>query len=148
MFELFKAQKFKIVFLRKEYNTTNIVGVKILSKTSDIIKLGKKSYAIDYSKPAYNFKLEKIYLIDYELGGQISLDSSNACISPEKLDTIVSNKLIREITSGVLDNKFEKMMFLIVGLIIGALVSAVIMLIVHQNAIVDLYEQIPRQIQF
>jgi hypothetical protein len=141
VFERFAKTKFKVVFLRPEYKTMNIVAMKVLNQTTDFVKMGTKTYKINWEFPSYNNKLDKIYFVNYESGSQILFKDVECQLNPTELDMIVSNKVLKELASGIMDNKAEKMMFIIVGGVIGLLAGLFIMQVIMQQKIEDLYSQ-------
>jgi len=135
MFGNRKKVKYKIVFLRKEYKTMNVVKILNVKALKKIIKIGNKSFKIDYSFPSYNSGLNKIYFIDFESGAQMVFKNFETELNPEALDVIVGNKIIKEITSGVLDNKKQLLFYLFMGFLVGALLAALIVMVAMQGKV-------------
>lgn len=135
MFGKKKKLKYKIVFLRQEYQTMNVVKIREVKALNAIIKEGTKAFVITYKFPTYNNGLDKFYFIDIETGKQLTFDAITRELNPEELDLIVGNKIIRELTSGVMDNKKEKIFFLAIGFIIGALLAAIIVMSLMQGKV-------------
>lgn len=131
-----KAPKpYKIVFLRKEYKTMYVIKTLHLSSIKNIIKLPNKSYKLDLSCPLFNNKSTKVFFLDFDNGTQLLFKNIERELKPEELDMIIGNKLIKELTSGLMDNKKEKIMMVVLGIILGALLSAVIVMMIFQNKI-------------
>lgn len=130
-----KVKPYRIIFLRKEYQTMNVVKILNLSTISEIIKISKKAYKLDMSSPLYNNKMIKIFFLNYDSGSQLVFKEIKRELKPHELDMIIGNKLIKELTSGLIDNKKDKIMMIILGIILGALLSAVIVMMIFQNKI-------------
>jgi len=136
-----KKIKYKIVFLRKEYSTLNIVLVKTLKSPISVIKLNeKKTFMVSYEVPTYVSKMNRLYFIDYESGNQLKFDVIQRELTPEQLDVIVSNKIIEQIAKGVLNNKKQVLMYVLLGILLGGLIAAMIVMQVYQGKINTLYE--------
>lgn len=135
---LFKP-KYKLVFLRKEFDTFNVVKVKVCSKLENTYRMGKKRYIIDTAHPAYIKTNEKYYFMDIESGAQYHLLENQALMNPDELDMIVGNKIIRELTSGVMDNKKEKIVLIILGVLLGGFLATSIVLGIMNKKIQDIY---------
>lgn len=134
--------KYKLVFLRKEFDTVNVVKVKVLKSLKKLEKDKKKRYVLDIEHPAYVNRNIKYYFIDYDSGSQFHLIENPSLMNPEELDMIVGNRIIKELTSGVMDNKKEKLLMVIVGAIIGGLLATSIVLSIMNKKISDIYENI------
>lgn len=138
--------KYKVVFLRKEYQTMNVVKILDVKKLSDTIKIGNRSFMMNWQNPSYNSGLTKIYFIDFVEGAQLVFHIVKSQLNPKELDLIVGNKIIKELTSGVLDNKATLIMYLIIGFIIGGLLASLIVMMVMQSkidAIIDTTTLLP-----
>jgi hypothetical protein len=59
-------------------------------------------------------------------------------MNPNQLDTLMSTKIIKELTSGIIDNKKEKIVLIIIGFIIGIILGLLIMQIISAGKIEEL----------
>lgn len=136
---MFNKTKYKYIFLRKEYSTMNVATILVTKIAKTQIKLNEKTYIVNLNEPNYNFRNEKIYLIDIESGSQISFNVNNSLLKPDELDRIIGNKLLEDITRGLFANVKEKILWVVMGLIMGALIAFMIMMFVMQNKIDEIY---------
>lgn len=139
MFERFAKNKFKIIFIRYEFGMRIVSAIKELKNPIKILKIGNKDYIIDYEKPTYINKLTRIYVVDEESGGLVQFNQNIPSINPTDLDLIVGSKIIKELTSGIMDNK-EKIMFAIIGAICGALIAWIVCQNYMQTKIDEVYK--------
>ena len=137
---LFKNE-YKLVFLRKEFDTLKIIKVVNLKEPNKTYKMGKNQYLVDIEHPTYCKMNEKFYFIDIENGNHLHFKSTTMPMSPEELDIVVGNKIITELTRGVMDNRKEKLFWLIAGAIMGALISATALLGYFNGKIEDLLKE-------
>jgi hypothetical protein len=135
---MFEKIKYKIVFVRKEYNTINIIKVVKLANISNVYKFNNKTFTLNLSTPLFAEKLVKTYIIDFDSGSQLLFDEIKPQLNPEQLDMIISNRIIREITSGLMSDKTDKIIAFVFGLIIGGLVVAVLLMGYFQSKIEEL----------
>lgn len=131
-----------LVFLRQTHE--GLVVVKRVERTglSNEIKLNNHTYLIKVDTPTYLSQLDKIYHFDYDSGSQYSFKEMKALISPEDLDSIVSGKIIKELTSGVMDNQREKLMLLLAGAIMGALIAGLGLVMYYSDQIQQLTQEL------
>lgn len=136
---MFNKTKYKIVFVRKEYNTMNAVFIKTIKTQADKLKMGNKCFIIDYSNPFYNNKNEKVYFINIDSGNQMIFDEIKKEVNPIELDNIIGNNLITQLTKGVMDNTKEKIVTILIGILIGGLIGYIIATSIMQSKIDELY---------
>lgn len=139
---LFKREKpYKLVFLRQEYKSLYIFKIINLSNIPKIYKLGKgHQYTIDVATPSFNNKLTKVYLFDYDTGSQYTFKQIKRELNPEELDLIVGTKIITELTKSIVDNKKQYVFYAIIGFIIGALLAAIIVMMIFNGKIQDILQ--------
>jgi uncharacterized membrane protein YraQ (UPF0718 family) len=137
---MFNKTKYRIVFVRKEYNTMNAVFIKTMKIPVEKIKMGNKCYIIDYSNPFYNVKNKKVYFINIDTGNQMIFDEIKKEVNPLELDNIIGNNLITQLTKGVMDNTKEKIITIFIGILIGGLIGYIIATSIMQNKIDELYQ--------
>lgn len=131
--------KYKILLFRKERGNLSLIkSLTRKSLNSPIITIGSKKYVVDLEKPTYINKEYRYFFVDYDVGSQFNLNETAQALTPEELDMIIGNKIIKELTSGVMDNRKEKIMLIILGAIIGGLLVATIMMGVMNNKIEQL----------
>ncbi|MGQ4876462.1 MAG: hypothetical protein ACP6IY_20555 [Promethearchaeia archaeon] len=137
---LFKNE-YWLIFLRKEFDTLNVIKSIKLKKPNKTYKLGKKQYLIDIEHPTYCKLNKKYYFIDIEKGSHLHFMKTSQPMSPEELDIVVGNKIITELTRGVMDNKKEKIFWLIAGAVLGGLLATSILLAYFNGKIEDLMKE-------
>jgi hypothetical protein len=139
MFE--KKIEFWLIFLRKEGNTFFQIIAKRVKTLGNTFTLNKQTYVIDLSKPTYVVNYKRFYLIDYEKGSFYYLEKNvNPLLTPTELDCIISEGLVREITKGIANNPKEKIIWFVMGCLIGALVCYMIASIYFNDKIQLLLE--------
>lgn len=129
---------YKVCFLHKEFGTIFLSRVIYPTSRNDVLKVGTKSFVIDWNLPAFNTQKQKTYLVDADTGAQLNYNEVKTQLNPNELDTIVSNKLIRELAQGLMNNSKEKLLWFVLGAIIGALVAALIVMGIFQEKITEL----------
>lgn len=134
--------KFKLVFVSFRYETIIVEKIITTNKIEPTMKFHGKQYQITINKPAYILKNVAYFYFDLIKGSQLNFQKIEPYLSPDDLDIVIGGKIIKELTRGVMDNKKEKLMLIIVGIIIGALFSGVICLIVMQKRIDEIYKNV------
>jgi len=130
--------RYIIVFFRKEYNVLVEVKKIKVNNLNKILKGKNKQYIIDIEHPSVIKGNKRFYFVNIDNGTQYHLHEVEQLMNPEELDLVIGNKIIRELTAGVIDNKKEKIFLIIVGALIGGLLMTAIMLGVMSNKIEDL----------
>ncbi len=137
MFE--KKPKFIIVLLREQYGTLIVERKIVLNNLPNkLFRFREMQFPIDTTKPTYQ-KGSEVYYFLTNKGQQLNFNQIESAIDIKSLDLIVGQKIITELTKGVLDNKKDKILLIIFGAILGALLSAVICLAIFQNKVSELY---------
>lgn len=135
-------KKFKFVFMRKEYSTLNFVGMIKTNNLSNVVKFHNKTFVISIDKPAYSEPKTKVYLLDFDSGSQLNFAEIKSLLTPEELDLYLSSDLIKKLTEGAIADRKEKIINMILGAIIGALFSALLMFFYMQNKIDEIYKSV------
>lgn len=139
--DIFYKPKYKIIFLRREYEAMYVVQIKIFRTMKNLVKANKKQFLLDVNTPAYIYRNQYTYLVDIDSGSQLNYSEAKRQMSPEELDTIVGTKIIRELTAGVMDNNKEKVFWTILGVVIGLLLGLAIMQYVMSEKIAELVDK-------
>jgi hypothetical protein len=141
----FKSKPIKIYFLRKSHGTYYLQRVKKISETTQLISYKKREYKIDLTKPLYKTGGNTLYFMDIDSGDQLSFNVIESQANPEDLDIIVGQRIIRELTKGVIDNKSQLIFYAIVGLAIGALLMGFILSMYYNDKIEKIYNEFNSQ---
>lgn len=130
---------YELIFLRKEGKTLIYLSKLKMDKINEpIVNYKNKKYVIDLERPTYVRKTTRTFFLDYDSGSQFNLGEVAQALTPAELDMIIGNKIIRELTSGVIDNRKEKIMLIILGAIVGGLLTLSIAMMWANNKIEDL----------
>ena len=133
-------RKYKICFLRQHFEALFIAKVLETNEIKPIISLKDKEFVLDLSKPAYIGK-QKIYFFDIDSGKQLVFNGVLPLLKPSELDLIVGQKIIKELTAGVIDNKKEKILWVLLGVLIGGLIAVVICMGIYNDKIQTLIKE-------
>ena len=128
-------KKYKIIFLRKHFNAVFVFKVIEKDTITPIIALSEKKFSVDIGNPAYLSKNQKIYIFDVDSGSQLTFFEFASQMKPEELDMIVGQKIIKELTSGVIDNKREKIFWVLLGVLLGGLIAVVVCMGIYNDKI-------------
>ena len=135
---LHKPQYF-IVFVRSINNSIIVISIMKYKRTSEqIVKFNNKSYEFNVNKPTYINLNKYLYFIDVDSGAKYFVENT-IDLNPSELDTIIGQKIIQEIAKGVIDNNKEKVIWIILGAVIGGLALALIMSLYYQDKIDKIY---------
>jgi len=133
-------KKYEIIFLRKEYSTMNIVGfLKTNKLLNNTIRFKNKTYQISIELPAFSRKITKVYIFDFDSGEQLKFDRIKTLLKPDELDLIVSNQIVKELAQSAVTDTKDKIINMILGAIIGGLLSALLMFFYMQSKIEEIY---------
>ncbi len=133
-------KKYKLVFLRKHFNAVFVFRVVETNEIKNIVSIEDKKYAVEIINPAYISKNQRIYFFDVDSGKQMAFHEFEAHMKPEELDLIIGQRIIKELCSGVMDNKKEKITMILLGFIMGAMLAAIIAMAYYNGKIQDLME--------
>lgn len=132
-------KRYKILFMRKEYSTMYCVGILKTDDIPYVVRYKGKSYNIKVEFPTFSETKTKIYFIDFDSGNQMKFEDIKAMLNPNEADLLFSNHLIKELTAGAIADKREKLINMILGGIIGALMAALAMFMYMNNKIEEIY---------
>lgn len=136
-------KKYEFVFLRKEYATLNLVGLIKTNSLNNIIRFKNKSFNITVDKPTFSRLKTKVFVLDFDNGSQLKFEEIQVKLNPKELDLFVAGKLVEDLTRGALSDTKDKIINMIIGGIIGALLSAVIMFLYMNSKIDEIYQNLP-----
>lgn len=147
---LFK-KRYVVIYLIKEHGTYSVLKKKRIKPTKNTVKYSKnKSYIIDTSKPTYVKGLRLFYFIEIKKGfldfekPEKSASSkkvknkkgepetaeikqlSASFMSPEIVDLIMSQNVVKQIVSGLEGGLGINWMNLITGLSIGCFIGLIV----------------------
>lgn len=119
---MFNKKKYFAVFSIRQLESHNVIGTKRINPTTKKVSYKKHSFLLDIEKPSY-VKGNKVYYF-FSISSQQQLTfykSDDSSINPEVIDLIMTQNIVKQLTSN-LDNEFKvNMTMIIIGLIIGAL---------------------------
>jgi hypothetical protein len=138
-------KRYKIIFIRKQFNAYFVFRVVQTNDIKKMIALSGKEFALSIENPLYINRMQKTYVLDYDSGSQLTFTEAKAYMTPDELDMIVGQKIIRELTSGVIDNKKEKLINMLLGFVMGALLAAIVAIVYYTNQIQQLIEDYATQ---
>ena len=133
--------RLKIYLLRLSHGTYHLVKVKKIKETKQLISYKNREYKLDLKTPCYVSGSNILYFIDIDSGDQLTFNLIKSDVNPEDLDIIVGQKIIRELTRGVLDNRSQYIFYAIIGFVIGALMVGVIMSMYYSDKINSIYSE-------
>lgn len=134
-------KKYKILLIRKHHNAYFLIKVVQQNDLKPIVKFNDKEFTVSIENPCYITSKQRIYLLDYDNGSQFTLNEAKALMNPTDLDLIVGQKIIKELTAGVIDNRKEKMINMLLGFVMGALIAAMVAILYYTNQIQELIEE-------
>ena len=130
--ERFIKEKRFIILVRKvdeTYVFEKAVEIKskyFAAKTYPIAK--KRDIPINQSKPTYQKKLKKFYFHDVVTGAPLPFIPQDAIISPEQMNTLLNDKLIRDLHASMGEPKLP-IKDIILYIAVGAGVMGFVMMI-------------------
>jgi len=142
---LFATKSIKVYFLRKEHGTYHLKRVKKLSETKQLISYKNREYKLNLTQPLYKSGKYTLYFMDMDSGDQLTFNVVESQANPDDLDIIVGQRIIRELTKGVIDNKSQLLFYTIVGLAIGALLMGFILSMYYNDKISKIYKEVSKQ---
>lgn len=129
---------FKVLIVRHEFETLTLVKSISLKTTQSVIRVGTNTFAVKWANPSYRNKFTRVYFIDYETGSQMVFKEIKSLLNPKELDLMVSQRIIKDLAMGLINNSKEKLLWALIGGAIGGLSAALIVSIIYQNKIDDL----------
>lgn len=132
-------QKFVVLFTRDEQGQQVVFRRRVFKILPQFVQYASKSFQIDWSRPVYlSPRFQRVYLVNWTTGMQSFPEGGNPVLRPEDLDVVVKTKIIREITQAVSDDFKLKMIWALLGGIIGALAAGLVVYIVMSNQITEI----------
>lgn len=129
---------YKIILLRLFNEELSIVKEIETNNISKIMKINGNTYHINIKDVSYIKEHQRYYFINIDNANQYTFNEIEAIMNPKDLDNLFSTKIIRELTSGILDNKKEKILFVVIGFIIGLILGLLIMQILMSGKIEEI----------
>lgn len=137
---MFEKIKYKLIFVRLEFSNLTIMKIVKIKSIKKIYSIDNKTFNIDIEKPTLIDKLTRIYYLNYDSGSQLLFNEVKAILNPNELDEVVNNKLLHDLMNSTLDMK-DKIINLIIGAVLGAMISAFICLLYLNSKIEEIYAQ-------
>lgn len=122
---MIKRKKYVVIFLIKENDSYSVLSRKRFMPSKSKVRYGKgKSHIIDTSKPTYIKGLRLFYFVEINKG-QIGFNNPSGNISPEVIDMVMSQSIVKQLTANLAGMKFN-FMNIITGLAVGGLVGYIL----------------------
>lgn len=134
----FYKTKYKVVFIRIQQGIPFIVKTVITDRIDYIYRIKGKTYSVNIENPSYFQRNYRIYLMNYDTGKQIALNEKDVPVSPEKLDSLVEDRIYRDMFSALISDVKQKFLWFIMGAIIGGLLLYTITASIFNGKIQDL----------
>ena len=119
---MFNKKKYYAIFSVRQLGSHNVIGSKRISSTTKKVSYKSRSFFVDIENPSY-VKGNKVFYF-FSISSQQQLcffKSDDSSINPEVIDLIMTQNIVKQLTSN-LDNEFKaNMTMIIIGLVIGAL---------------------------
>lgn len=132
--------KYVVVFLQK-YNERYVKDHSIVFKSIDKLKkANNEMFIIDVEHPAYSYNNAHIFFVEKGNNTSISFYEKAQPLNIEEIDLIVANRLLYEITRGLMNDTKQLMIYLIIGVVVGALIGGFICYLIMSNKIANLYQ--------
>lgn len=126
---------YKVVLLQRFNDELSIVKSIESNEIKPLIRYRNKSYKLNLNNVGYVNKIQKIYFLNIENGSQYTFIEIKAEMNPDQLDVLMATKIIKELASGIIDNKKEKILMILIGFIIGLILGLLIMQIISSDKI-------------
>jgi hypothetical protein len=119
-----KKKKYYAVYCLREVGVQTIIAIKRINPTKKSVSFRGNTFVLDITTPSYT-KGTKVYYF-FSISDKQQLTFSNdkePLVNTELIDSILSQKIIEQLTKN-LNNDFKmNIMTLMMGVIIGALVG-------------------------
>lgn len=132
--------KYRIVLLRKEFNSIRLVKTLNLRVIDNIVKYSSKSISLNVEQPTYIQNNIIYYFVDIENNAQLFFSEKQNSLNSKELDLVISNKMIKDIMAAEGLNQKEKIINMLIGFAMGAMISligALLYITNTQNQLVD-----------
>jgi hypothetical protein len=135
-----KRKKYYAIFCVKQHGVFRREGKKRVSPSNPIVRRKKKSFIVNFGFPTYSRGLKDFYFIDIDFGQIIAKntnikkvlnakaqvlfkgDKDKPLLNPKMLDLLISQRIVKQLTSNLSDTAWKmNMITLVLGLIIGGL---------------------------
>lgn len=134
--------KYKILLLRKEFNSIRLVKTLSSSSIQKIMQHGGRAISINIEQPAYISNNTVFYFVDFESNAQLFFEEKQNCLTSEQLDMAISNKMLREIMSAESMNAKERIINMIIGAVFGAMAAGLLALLYISQSQAELMDSI------
>ena len=138
----FKTKKYKVIFVIKRYDMYVVKHILNLSEINKVFAFKKRQFTVNVNNPTYVSGGLSTYIIDYDNSSQLNFVEIKAPLGVHDLDLLFGQKIIKELTKGVLMDRKEKLWNIIIGAIVGFMLAFLIATLVYQSKIDDLYSQL------
>lgn len=132
----------KYYLMRLRNNTYHVEKVIRKNKPMDMITHKEMTFKIDLKAPLFVAQNNVCFFLDIETGNQLVFDQIEVKTTPKDLDLIVGQKIIKELTKGVMDNRKEKFLTMLTGFIFGGLLVAIILIMYYNGKINQVYQDV------
>jgi len=132
--------KYVVVHLKRKNNDFEEVKRQIFKSIESFEASNSGKFLCNSKQPTYSKNNLRIYFVEYKEKNSFSFNERPQPMNLEEIDLIVSNNLIKQISSGLMDKSKILFMYVGIGLFIGLLIGLFIMNIISQNKIKQLYE--------
>lgn len=147
--KLFEKKKYILKFLLRIDGVLKVVKIIKTNTISTTVKLMKgNEFVITIAIPAYSQKTQTMYYFDYISGNQLTFNQIPRQLNPKEQDMITGQKMIGNIIHGVSQNMKDRIVWILLGVIIGALTAIVICMAIYNNKIQDLMSEYQNYIPF
>jgi hypothetical protein len=141
LFDFLTKSQYYVILLRKEYNAYIVEKSLKISSLKKFISNKENKYILNNQNPSYINRNKRYFCFDSENGAQLSFDGQKSLLNPTELDLIVGQKIIQELTSGVIDNKKDKIFTALIGAVLGALIVGMILVMYYSEKIETIYKE-------
>jgi len=124
-----KKKRYLAIFLIKEQESFTIIGKKLFNPNNSSVSYKGKAYIIQTDIHTYSKGLTHFYFIDMDTKQQLTFSKQpeSNIIDTELVDSILSRKIIKQLTSDLGKIDYRMIFFyLIIGLTIGGLIGFII----------------------
>ncbi len=129
-----------VVFLEKRYQTYIVVGkLKFRKQIPRTIQFRGGSFIPNLECPTHLDDRLSVYVLDVLDGATLTYNADSVPITPNDLDVIVGNHILRDIAAGVMSKK-ETIYAAIMGAIMGGLCAAMIAILYYTEKIQQLLQ--------
>lgn len=128
--------KYKIVLLRREFSSLRLMKIITLSQITNKVSFNGKTFIVNVTQPTYINNNQIFFFLDFESGNQMFFNEKQNPLNPSEIDMIINNKFMKDIIAGATDNTKEKFVNMLIGFVVGVLLSALVAML-YVNAKTD-----------